>query len=178
MDDVIDLAEIEAGRATLEAKEFDLSQSLKEIVDEVREKPHRKHFTIAARFGTTTGKITGDEIRFKKALVNIFEDAVERIPAGGKITVSSKGSDDLVEISISYLNAEIPAFMGDQPTEKNKESPKPMAEKDALGLRLSLAGSTLKLHGGVVDFGLRPDKESTILCRISRNQSKKYFNEP
>lgn len=177
MDDVIDLAEIEAGRVTLEAKKFDLSKSLKEIVDEVREKPHQKHFTVAARFGTTTGEITGDEKRIKKAFGNILEDAIERIPAGGKITVSSKGSDDLAEVSISYLNAEIPVFMRDQPTEEEGETPKPMAEKDAVGLRLSLAGSTIKLHGGVVDFGLRPDKESIILCRISRAQTEKYFKQ-
>ncbi len=167
MDDMIDLAEIEAGKTSLKVREFDIAKSLKAIVDKVRDKPQRKHFTIAARFGTTTGKIRGDEDRIKKALINILEDGIERIPPGGKISVATKGTDDMAEIHISYLNSEIPVFMRDQmPGEDG--GIKPVGEKDALGLRLSLAGSLMKLHGGTLECDLRPDKESTISCLISR----------
>jgi signal transduction histidine kinase len=167
MDDVIDLAEVEGGQAKLEADDFDLAKALKGIVDDIHNKGHRKHFTIAARFGTTTGKIVGDEARIKKAFTNILEDAVERIPAGGKISVASKGDSAGAEVTITYLNSEIPVFMRDQMPDDGTEAA-PKADKDAMGLRLSLAGNIIKMHDGSIQINLRPDKDSKILCHIPR----------
>jgi len=173
IEDVMDLAEIEAGGVRLKTLEFDLAETLKAVVTEVRNKEHLKHFTIQARFGTTTGTIVGDEARLKKAFRNILEDAIERIPPGEKIVVSSKGSGDLAEISFSYLNAEIPDYLKTQSPDDGGEG-EPEEDGSAIGLRLSLAKGIMKLHGGVVDYDLRPNKASTILCRISRTYSWRY----
>ena len=158
---------------TLQTKEFSVAKTIHRVVDIVREKSHNKHFSINLKSATSTGKITGDEHRLQHALINILEDAIERIPAGEKIQINAKGSKTQVEISIGYKNAEIPLFLREQlPLETKKKSTLKI-EKDVIGLRLSLARSILKLHGGEVIYDLKPDKNSTIKCIISRSFTKK-----
>lgn len=173
IDDVMDLAVLEAGQVTLQTKEFEVAKTIRRVVDIVREKSHTKHFSINLKSNASTGKITGDEHRLQHALMNILEDAIERIPAGEKILITAKGSKTQVEISIGYKNAEIPLFLREQlPLEAKKKSTL-KSEKDVIGLRLSLARSILKLHGGEVIYDLKPDKNSTIKCIISRSFIKK-----
>jgi len=177
IDDVMDLAVIEAGQVTLQTKEFDAAKTIRAVVEEVRSESHGKHFKINLKTASTTGKITGDEQRLQHALLNIIEDAVERIPPGDTIDIASKGTKNLVDINIVYKNSEIPLFLQEQLPDENTGEKKPKAEKNIIGLRLSLARSILKLHGGEVEYDLKPDKDSTITCTISRVFSKKV-NEP
>lgn len=175
VDDVMDLATIEAGEVELKTDVIDFGATVKQVVDEVREKPHQKHFSISTRFGTTTGEVEGDVKWVAKAIANVLEDAIERVPPGGKISVSTKGGNDLAEINVSYINAEIPLFLREQHGDENKDqSPK---EKDVIGLRLSLAGSIFRLHGGDVEYDLKPGKTSTINSTISRTFSQKFSGE-
>jgi len=158
-------------------KEFDAAKTIRAVVEEVRSESHGKHFKINLKTASTTGKITGDEQRLQHALLNIIEDAVERIPPGDTIDIASKGTKNLVDINIVYKNSEIPLFLQEQLPDENTGEKKPKAEKNIIGLRLSLARSILKLHGGEVEYDLKPDKDSTITCTISRVFSKKV-NEP
>jgi len=143
------------------------------VVEQVRNETHTKHFKINLKTAATTGKITGDEQRLHHALLNIVEDAVERIPAGDTIEIATKGTKNLVDITIVYKNSEIPLFLQEQLPEDKKGDQKPEAEKNIIGLRLSLARSILKLHGGEVEYDLRPDEDSTVTCTVSRMFSKK-----
>ena len=177
IDDVMELAVIEAGQVTLQTKEFNVAKTIKAVVEEVRKDKHSKHFKINLKTAATTGKVTGDEQRLQHALLNILEDAIERIPAGETIDISARGTKNLVYISIVYKNSEIPLFLREQLPDDKKEGGKPKSKKNIIGLRLSLARSTLKLHGGEVDYDLKPNKNSTIKCTISRTFSKKVNEE-
>ncbi|MCH8347655.1 MAG: hypothetical protein IH901_04065, partial [Proteobacteria bacterium] len=97
----------------------------------------------------------------------------ERIPAGAAIDISARGTKNLVHISFVYKNSEIPLFLREQLPGDKKPGKKPKPEKTKIGLRLSLARSILKLHGGEVDYDLIPDRDSTVKCTISRTFSKK-----
>ena len=171
IDDVMDLAVIEAGEMRLQTAEFDVGKTVKQVVDEFKSQSHQKHFSLDLNTETTTGAANGDERRFRHAILNILEDAIERIPAGGKIVLATKGDQDTVEVSLAYRNAEIPLFLRDEmPGEKPKKKAK-NTDRDFIGLRLSLARSIVKLHGGHVEYDLVPDKDSTIRCTIARNIS-------
>ncbi|MCH7631072.1 MAG: HAMP domain-containing histidine kinase, partial [Proteobacteria bacterium] len=177
IDDVMDLAVMEAGQVTLHTKEFDVAKNLRAVVEEVRKDQHGKHFKINLKTAATTGKVTGDEQRLQHALLNILEDAIERIPAGAAIDISARGTKNLVHISFVYKNVEIPLFLREQLPGDKKPGKKPKSEKTKIGLRLSLARSILKLHGGEVDYDLIPDRDSTVKCTISRTFSKKVKEE-
>lgn len=173
IDDVMDLAVIESGQVTLQTAEFDLGQVVKDAVELVRDKPHQKHFKVDLKTHGSTGSAVGDSHRLRHALHNILEDAIERIPPGGKIKISSKGTKEMAEISFVYRNAELPHFFREKLPEGKTPAGDALAERDYVGLRLSLARSILKLHGGDVTYDLKPDKESTIECTISRAFTKR-----
>ena len=172
IDDVMDLAVIEAGEMTLQTAEFDVGKNVKQVTDEFKSQSHQKNFRMDVKINTTTGVAMGDERRFRHAIFNILEDAIERIPAGGKIVLTTKGSQDSVEVSLVYRNAEIPLFLRDDFAEQKTKKSTRNDDRDFIGLRLSLARSIIKLHGGHVEYDLVPDKNSTIRCTIARNFAK------
>lgn len=172
VDDVMDLAVIEAGEMQLQMAEFDVGKAVKQVTEEFNSQSHQKHFSIDVKVNNTTGSAIGDERRFRHAVFNILEDAIERIPPGGKIVLSTKGDQDTIEVNLTYRNAEIPLFLRDEiPDGKGKKKPRE-DDRDFIGLRLSLARSIVKLHGGHVEYDLVPDKNSTIRCTIARNTTK------
>jgi signal transduction histidine kinase len=173
IDDVMDLAVIEAGQVTLQTAEFDVGKAVEVAVGEVQAKPHQKHFRFEIKINDTTGTAHGDEHRLRHALVNILEDAIERVPPGGRIAVSTKGSRDRADISFTFRNAELPLFFQGEVAGVTEPAPQPADERNFIGLRLSLARSILKLHGGEVAYDLRPDKDSSVVCTISRTFSKR-----
>lgn len=172
IDDVMDLAVIEAGQVTLQTAAFDVGTAVKAAVEEVRTKPHAKSFRIDVRVGATAGSAVGDEHRLRHALHNILEDAIERVPPGARIAVTAKGNKETADIAFIFRNAEIPHFFQGGPGEANAPAAGP-GEREFVGLRLALARSILKLHGGEAAYDLRPDQDSTIVCTISRAFSKR-----
>jgi GAF domain-containing protein len=71
INDILDLAKIEAGRMELEAAEFDLPQAIDNALVLVRERALRRGITLEPSIDPRLGPIKGDERKIKQVLLNL-----------------------------------------------------------------------------------------------------------
>ena len=100
IEDVLDLARIEAGRVTLTVEEISLSDIVLEALDIVAPAAETAGIAVidetagvSAPLPKQTGGVRGDRRRIRQALVNLLSNAVKYNRPGGSVTVSIDDSD-------------------------------------------------------------------------------------
>ena len=100
INDILDLAKIEAGRMELEASDFDLPQAIDNTLILVRERAVRRSITLERTVDPQLGEVKGDERKVKQVLLNLLSNAVKFTPEGGRIEVRAALADGAAEISV------------------------------------------------------------------------------
>lgn len=89
INDVLDLAKVEAGRVSLQLEEVDLSILLEESVIMVREKALGNNLDISLRVSHVPGRIVADDRILRQVLNNLLSNAAKFTGHGGTITLSA-----------------------------------------------------------------------------------------
>jgi len=109
-----------------------------------------------------TSPIKGDATELREALINIFINAIDAMPDGGKLNIRNAQDNDFVVISISDtgvgMTAEVRRRLFD-PFFTTKG-------QNGLGIGLSVVYGVVKRHGGEIDVSSKPKKGSTFTIRI------------
>ncbi|HMQ16944.1 MAG TPA: ATP-binding protein, partial [Phycisphaerae bacterium] len=78
LNDLLDLARIEAGRCELEAVPFDLVATIEQAVDVVAQRAAEKRLELVCSIDPATPRrVTGDAFRLRQVLVNLLANAVK-----------------------------------------------------------------------------------------------------
>jgi CheY-like chemotaxis protein/HPt (histidine-containing phosphotransfer) domain-containing protein len=87
--DMLDYAQIKAGSMTLDLADFDLEQTVQDVVDSLAVEAHKKGLEITMDIPPDANIIVnGDGGKFSRILINLIKNAVESTPEGGvSITV-------------------------------------------------------------------------------------------
>jgi two-component system, sensor histidine kinase len=88
INDVLDLAKVEAGRMELELTAFDLESLLEGSLVMVKEKSHNQSINLQTEFSDLPEVIQADERKLKQILYNLLSNAVKFTPFGGMVTLS------------------------------------------------------------------------------------------
>lgn len=86
LNDVLDLAKIEAGKMRLESVPFDLEDLLTSSLDLVRPDAQAKQLELVLDQGSTPARVRGDVTRLRQALLNLLTNAV-KFTARGSVTL-------------------------------------------------------------------------------------------
>src|SRR5262249_46630567 len=100
INDILDLAKVEAGRMELERTDFDLPGVIANAVTLVRERATRRGIALEWRFDERVGTIRGDERKVKQVLLNLLSNALKFTPEDGRIDVHATLHEDLIEVSV------------------------------------------------------------------------------
>ena len=83
IDDLLDLARVEAGHLTFADEAFDVAELLESSLELVRESARRKNLELRiARADETPGFLHGDVRRLRQILVNLLTNAIKFTHAG------------------------------------------------------------------------------------------------
>jgi len=78
INDILDFSKIEAGKLTLEAIDFNLRQTIEDIVDLLAERAHRKGLELVyAIHDDVPAMIVGDPVRLRQILMNLIGNAIK-----------------------------------------------------------------------------------------------------
>src|SRR5262249_16853070 len=100
INDILDLAKIEAGRMELEITDFHLPQAIDNSVTLVRERAARRAITLEVAIDPQLGEIKGDEGKVKQVMLNLLSNAIKFAPEGGRVEVHAGLVDGVAEISV------------------------------------------------------------------------------
>jgi signal transduction histidine kinase len=151
INDILDLAKIEAGRMELEVTDFDLPQAIDNAITLIRERAARRAITLAVEVDSRLGEIKGDERKVKQVLLNLLSNAIKFTPEGGRVGVQAGLADGLAEISVSDTGVGIAPEDHEAVFEEFRQVGSDYAKKhEGTGLGLTLCRRFVELHGGKI----------------------------
>jgi signal transduction histidine kinase len=163
INDILDLSKVEAGRMELELGDFDLPSAVENALTLIRERAARHGIELASTVDPTVGEIKADERKFKQILLNLLSNAVKFTPEGGRIDVSARPVDDMVEISVKDSGIGIAAADCDAVFEEFRQVGTDYTKKaEGTGLGLALTRKFVELHGGKIRVTSEVGKGSTF----------------
>ena len=163
INDILDLAKVEAGRMELNLGTFDLPAAIANALTLIRERAMRHGIGLSVEVDSRLGELNADERKLKQILLNLLSNAVKFTPEGGKIKVVARRVDDMVEIAVSDMGIGI--ALKDQATvfEEFKQVGSDYTRKaEGTGLGLALTRKLVELHGGTIRLESEPGKGSTF----------------
>ena len=161
INDVLDLAKIEAGRMELELSPVAIPEILRSAVSMLSERAGRDGIALALETEPDEITITADERRVRQIVFNLVSNAVKFTPSGGHVDVSAIAQDGSVEIAVADTGP------GIRPEELEKifeefEQATDGRQVEGTGLGLPLSRKLVELHGGRLWVESEPGKGSTF----------------
>lgn len=166
IDDILDLATIEAGHMSLELESIDLNGVLTSVLGLVRERARQKSIDLACECPDDIGSIVADERRLKQALFNILSNAVKFTPDNGKIVLSAQRDNGEIILTTRDSGIGISAEDQQRVFGKFERGSNPEARRSGAGLGLSLVKSFVELHGGRVELESAADAGTKVICTL------------
>ena len=163
INDILDLAKIEAGRMELDLEDFDVTEAIDNAVVLVRERATRRGLTLDTRLDANLGALRGDQRKVKQVLLNLLSNAVKFTPEGGRVEVRAHRVDGHVEVSVSDTGIGIAAEDLEAVFEEFRQVGSDYAKKhEGTGLGLTLSRKFVELHGGRIWVKSQPGEGSTF----------------
>ncbi|MBV9584561.1 MAG: PAS-domain containing protein [Alphaproteobacteria bacterium] len=177
INDILDLATIEAGYMALETGPVDIRAMLQAIMTLTRERARNRDLALTLRCPRNIGVIDADERRLKQALFNLISNAIKFTPAGGSIRLEARREGSEVILAVTDTGVGIPDADHERVFEKFERGD-PQARESGAGLGLSLVKSLVELHGGTVSIESRPNTGTTIACHLPATPAPAAEEQP
>lgn len=171
INDILDLASIEAGQMTLTQQPVDLDHFLSSVVGLVYNRSHDQGLEITHKNESNIETFVGDERRLKQAVFNLLSNAIKYTPSGGRIELKAytKKQENGRELCLSVHDTGVGISEDDRARifkifEKGPHISK--SKQIGAGLGLSLVKSLIELHGGDIIIDSAQGKGTTIICTV------------
>jgi nitrogen-specific signal transduction histidine kinase len=162
INDILDLATIEAGYMVLETARIEVHAMLQAVVSLTRKRARSQDLELELRCPPEIGAIEGDERRIKQALFNLISNSIKFTPPGGAISVQAVRQEDALLLTVADTGAGIPHADRERVYEKFERG----ARQTGTGLGLSLVKSLIELHGGNVVIASASGPGTRVTCRL------------
>jgi len=163
INDILDLAKIEAGRMELDLARFDPAQAIENTLTLIRERATRQGIALSLESDPAIGECVADERKFKQIMLNLLSNAVKFTPEGGSIRVRARRANGGLEIAVSDTGIGIAeadqALVFDEFRQVGGDY---LKKSEGTGLGLALTRSFVELHGGRLSLQSEPGKGSTF----------------
>jgi PAS domain S-box-containing protein len=163
INDILDLAKIEAGQIVLNINDVDLNQVCQASLRMINELAHKKSQQVSLQIHDDIGMIWVDERRLKQILVNLLSNAVKFTPENGKLGLEVWADSAEKRIIFTVWDNGIGISEGDL-----QRLFRPFVQLDSglsrevagTGLGLVLVAQMTRLHGGSVAVESQPGEGS------------------
>ncbi len=169
IDDILDLATIEAGYMALDVQEVPIGALMNGLAEVALERADQSDLKIEVDCPDDIGSIRADGVRLRQALFNLVSNAIQFTPPGGTITLAARRDDNKLLMSVTDTG------IGISPEDQTRvfhkfERVDPNARESGAGLGLALTKSLIELHGGAVELESAPGEGTRAVCRVPIRQ--------
>ena len=166
INDILDLAKIEAGRMDLHPQPFSIRQSIKNIVESIAPLAEGKGIEILQDIPADLPLLVSDEIRLSQIMQNLIANAVKFTDAG-RVTILARSDSESVSIRVADTGIGIAAT--DLPhifDEFRQVDGTPARRHEGTGLGLAIARKAARMLGGDIAVTSAPGKGSTFTLTL------------
>ncbi len=180
INDILDLAKIEAGKLEIEDGEVDVPQAIDASLRFVKERASNAGIALKIEIDDGLPILRADERMTKQMLINLLTNAVKFTPNRGEVAVlAALDRDGALRLSVRDTGVgiaaeDIPKVLKSFGQADNSRA----GVTEGTGLGLPLVKSMIEMHGGTLEIESEIDAGTTVtVCfpadRVSRAQSKK-----
>jgi signal transduction histidine kinase len=102
-----------------------------------------------------------DPDRMRRVFINLIQNAIDAMPQGGTLTISSKKSNDEAEITISDTGSGMP-----EKVMENLWKPFQTTKSKGMGLGLAICKRIVDAHGGIISVESKAGEGTTFTLRL------------
>jgi DNA-binding response OmpR family regulator len=150
INEVLDLAKVEAGRLELDRAAFDLRSLIAETMAGLRPLAERKHLVITSQ--GTVDRLVADRGRVRQILYNLLSNAIKFTPDGGSISVEAVADNSFVRLTVTDTGPGIAATDQALIFEEFSQVGEIGTRQEGTGLGLALARRLVEAHGGRIEL--------------------------
>jgi signal transduction histidine kinase len=169
INEILDLAKIEAGRMELDLSEVALPEILRTAISMHSERANDEGVELSMATEPEEITITADERRLRQIVFNLVSNAVKFTPGGGRVDISARLEESRVEVAVADTGPGIAAedletiFEEFEQTSEGKQA-------EGTGLGLPLSRKLVELHGGRLWAESEPGRGSTFRFTLPLRQ--------
>src|SRR5262249_3775507 len=138
INDILDLAKVEAGKMDVKPTEFALSDLIERVTAGMRPLAENKNIELLSEVQKSQSNVRQDEGKLQQILSNLLSNAVKFTPDGGQVLVRAEIDDDNMVLTVSDNGVGIAATDREAVFDKFRQGANPMTrEHEGTGLGLS-----------------------------------------
>jgi signal transduction histidine kinase len=171
INDVLDLAKIEAGKMELHPEIFPVRKAVEEVTAVIQGIAQKKHITVGIEIAVGLEAVTLDQQKFKQLLYNLLSNAVKFTDDGGKVEIHAGRLNEL-QFAVRVRDTGIGIKAGDIHrlfTEFEQLDSGSARAFQGTGLGLALVKKIVEFQGGSISVESEPGKgsEFTIVLPVT-----------
>jgi len=170
IDQILEVARLEAGRTPLRARALDLGDFTEEVSRTFAPLAERRMLAFDVQVPSDPVEVYGDPEHLEKALANLLSNAMKFTPEGGAVRVTVESAPGLARVAVRDSGPGIPAnemgrvFDRFHRVESGRMRP-------GTGIGLAVAKELVNLHGGSIDVESEEGFGSTFTVTLRRGRA-------
>ena len=165
VNDILDLTTIDAGIMELDLDQVDTAETIAAAVDALRDRTAEAGIRVDTAVAPDAAHFVADGKRVRQILFNLLSNAVGFSRRNGRVAISARRVDDMIEFAIADEGAGIPRDFIGNVFDRFASMPRGSA-RGGVGLGLSIVRSFVLLHGGTVEIESEEGVGSTVKVRL------------
>ena len=169
VDDILDLATVDAGIMELHLSDVDIGQTIFAAIEGVKDRLEAGQLRLVTDIPIDVGSFQADEKRIRQLIFNLVANAVRFSSDGGTVTVTARRESGHVVLTVADQGAGIPEEQLRSVFDRffaRRQGP----HRSGAGLGLSVVKSFVELHGGRIDIASAEGHGTTVTCRFLERQ--------
>jgi two-component system, NarL family, sensor histidine kinase BarA len=168
INDILDLAKIEAGRMDLRPEEFNVPSFCDALLPAFRLPAEKKRIELRSQYDPNLRTIRQDPGKVRQILTNLLSNAIKFTPEGGRVTLRTAAEGDFAVFTVEDTGVGIPPEEQEQVFEKFRQAGRSTLtrEHEGTGLGLSIVRELCGLLGGDVNLRSELGRGSIFTVRL------------
>ena len=151
INDILDLAKVEAGRMELVHALFSVPSAITDVQNIARALASKKNIALLTEVDPEMPKVLADQSKFKQILYNLVSNAVKFTPESGSVTVKAEIVQRSLRVSVSDTGIGIRRENQERIFLEFEQVDSSYArQQQGTGLGLALTRKLVELHGGKI----------------------------
>ncbi|MGA2867538.1 MAG: MASE1 domain-containing protein [Verrucomicrobiota bacterium] len=159
INDILDLAKVEAGRMELVCKNFSVAKAVSEVQTIVKTLANKKQISLEFETAIELPSLFADEAKFKQIMYNLLSNAIKFTPDGGKVQVTatiptatgtnSNPAEQFLQVAVTDTGIGIAANDQERVFKEFEQVDSSYGrQQQGTGLGLALTKRLVEMHGG------------------------------
>ncbi|HBE18050.1 MAG TPA: hypothetical protein DEA78_03970 [Cyanobacteria bacterium UBA11159] len=167
INDILDLAKIEAGKLELQLSNVSVKNICESSITFVKHMALKKNIILSANIPHDIGKIYADDRRIRQVLINLLTNAVKFTPNNGSVILRVRREEQVLVFEVEDTGIGIaPENIGKLFQSFVQIDSSLSRQYNGTGLGLSLVRRIVELHGGNVNVESSVGKGSCFSVRL------------